>query len=283
MTYLWYFTQMKSGNINYLSEYLDELQSQGKYTFLQSEAIAQLNISTVAYQKAVYRLTKKNRLVRIKPNFYVIVPVEYRSLGCLPASWFVDDLMQHLNASYYVGLLTAAAMYGAGHQQPNVFQIVTDKIIRPITKGALKIDFIYAKSLIKMPVTKMKTATGYMNVSTPEATAYDLVKYLSAAAQINNVATVLTELSEKLDATKLLEIARSDAIAISVIQRLGYLLDYLNSGINTDELAKLANGKNYYKYIPLVAAQKGEMHKKIIYARNARWKIIINEKIEPDL
>jgi hypothetical protein len=37
-----------------------------------------------------------------------------------------------------------------------------------------------------------------MRVSTPEATALDLVRYVTAAGHIGNVATVLAELSEKL-------------------------------------------------------------------------------------
>lgn len=275
---------MKSGDINYLSEYLDNLQSQGKYTFLKNHAIADLNTNLIAYKRAAHRLIQKKRLARIKPNFYVIVPLEYRSLGCPPASWFIDDLLQHLNVSYYVGLLTAAAIHGAGHQQANVFQVVTNKIIRPIKKGELQIDFVYLKFLEKMPTIKTKTPTGYMNVSTPEVTAYDLIRYLSRAAQINNVATVLTELSEKLDVKKLLEIAQSVPLEISIVQRLGYLLDYLNSGIDTDELAKFIDEKSNYKYIPLVTAKKATTSgENVNYDRDSRWKIIINEKIEPDL
>jgi len=276
--------QMKGGNINYLSKYLNNLQSQGRYTFLKSNAIADLNTNFIAYRKAAHRLIRKKRLARIKSDFYVIVPLEYYSLGCPPASWFIDDLVQHLNVPYYVGLLTAAAIHGAGHQQANVFQVVTNKIIRPIKKGELQIDFVYLKFLEKMPTIKMKTPTGYMNVSTPEVTAYDLVRYLSRAAQINNVATVLMELSEKLDAKKLLEIAQNTPLEISVVQRLGYLLDYLNSGIETDDLAKFIEERNNYKYIPLVTAKRAIIsEKKVNYDRDSRWKIIINEKIEPDL
>ncbi len=37
-----------------------------------------------------------------------------------------------------------------------------------------------------------------MRVSTPEATALDLVRFVTAAGHIGNVATVLAELSEEL-------------------------------------------------------------------------------------
>jgi predicted transcriptional regulator of viral defense system len=274
---------MKGENINHLSAYLEKLQSQGKYTFLKSIAISDLNISPGSYKGAANRLIKKRRLAFIRPNFYVIVPFEYCSLECLPASWFIDDLMKYLNIPYYVGLLTAAAIYGAGHQQPNVFQVITKKCVRPINRGEVRIDFVYLKFLEQMPTIRMKTATGYMSVATPETTACDLIRYMSLSAQINNVATVLAELSEKLDAEKLLAIAQKTPIEVSIIQRLGYLLDYVNAQVKTDVLAKFVL-ENSNRYVPLVIGKTGEnIDKKIEYDKNRRWKIIVNENVEPDL
>ena len=48
-----------------------------------------------------------------------------------------------------------------------------------------------------MPV---KTVTGSIRVSTPEATALDLLRYVAAAGYLSNVATVLHELAEACDA-----------------------------------------------------------------------------------
>ena len=50
-----------------------------------------------------------------------------------------------------------------------------------------------------------KTMSGMMQIATPEMTAFDLVRYMDAAGQVNHVATVLCELVEQLDAKKLAE------------------------------------------------------------------------------
>jgi hypothetical protein len=36
----------------------------------------------------------------------------------LPVYLFADDLMKSLKKNYYLGLYSAAAIHGAGHQQP---------------------------------------------------------------------------------------------------------------------------------------------------------------------
>lgn len=274
---------MKNERSTALYKFIDKLQSQGRYTFLKSEAIAFLGISKDAFKLAAWRLIQKKRLAHPKQNFYVIVPLEYNSLGCPPISWFIDNLMQHLKVPYYVGLLTAATMHGAGHQQPNVFQVMTSKTVRPINVGSIAIDFICNNLLEKTPIEKVQTPTGYMNISTSEATAYDLIKYLPLVGHINNVATILIELVEKLQEDKLVEIAQNIA-PVRSIQRLGYVLDYINSGTNTDKLAQLILKKRA-QYIPLIAGKKNEIEPTFANKdnKNKRWKILVNETIEPDL
>ena len=44
---------------------------------------------------------------------------ENRVAGAPPASWYIDDFMKAIGAPYYVGVLTAAALHGAAHQQPS--------------------------------------------------------------------------------------------------------------------------------------------------------------------
>ncbi|MGH7573003.1 MAG: type IV toxin-antitoxin system AbiEi family antitoxin domain-containing protein [Gemmatimonadota bacterium] len=56
-------------------------------------------------------------------------------------SWLIDDLMRFLEQPYYVGLLSAAAIHGAGYQQPMVFQVITDQPTREIRIGRQRIEF----------------------------------------------------------------------------------------------------------------------------------------------
>ena len=115
-----------------LSAWIDQRQSQGLYHFNREEALKTLNTSETALKQAATRLIKKNRIVRVYSGFYIIVPLEYVSTGVLPAEWFIADLMDYVGQPYYVGLLSAALLHGAAHQQPQQFHVVTDKSLREV-------------------------------------------------------------------------------------------------------------------------------------------------------
>jgi hypothetical protein len=92
-----------------LESWIDALQARGRYTFLREEAVRDSGLSATAVRKALQRAVKSGRLVRPKEYFFVIVPLEYRSAGGPPPSWFVADLMAAMKLPYYVALLSAAA------------------------------------------------------------------------------------------------------------------------------------------------------------------------------
>ena len=102
--------------------------------------------------------------------------------------------MTALKQRYYVGLLSAAALHGAAHQAPHEFQVVTDKPTRAMVLGNARIFFITKKGMANTPTVPIKTPTGDVRVSTPEATALDLVRYPQHAGSLSNVATVLADL-----------------------------------------------------------------------------------------
>jgi predicted transcriptional regulator of viral defense system len=254
--------------------WVDSLQARGSYTFTRQQAQDQCGRSTVAVQSALRRLRKKGRIVSPRRGFYVVVPAEYVTAGSPPASWFITDLMLHLGQAYYVGLLTAAAIHGAGHQQPMVFQVVTDRPTRPVQVGRVAIGFVKSGLIEKMPVIDMQTETGSMRVGTFETTAFDLVRYSSTAGHLSNVATVLSELSEHLDAKKLTDLASK--VRMPDVQRLGYLLSSLGEPGLADPLADWLIGKKARR-VPLrtEGGTKGVVDK--------RFHILVNEQLEIDL
>lgn len=73
-------------------------------------------------------------------------------------------------------MLSAAAIHGAAHPQPVVFRVVTDKPTRPVAAGRVQIGFHVGRHISKALVVEIQTETGTMRVSTPEATAFDLVR-----------------------------------------------------------------------------------------------------------
>ncbi|MFQ5830024.1 MAG: type IV toxin-antitoxin system AbiEi family antitoxin [Candidatus Methylomirabilia bacterium] len=258
-----------------MAAYVDALQASGRYVFRRGEALAALRVSEEALKSAVRRLAAKGRLARPRRGFLVIVPLEYRSAGAPPASWFIDDLMTFLRQPYYVGLLTAAALHGAGHQQPQEFQVVARKPLRRASAGRVRIRFFTKRHIERTPIVEVKTETGVMRVSTPEATSLDLVRYVESVGHLGNVATVLADLAEKLDGKHLVEAAQADA-ELSCVQRLGYLLDRVNAGHVTNPLAKWLGSQ-----LPLPVPLRPDSPLQDA-TKDTRWLVLVNETVEVD-
>ncbi|HVE87152.1 MAG TPA: type IV toxin-antitoxin system AbiEi family antitoxin [Myxococcales bacterium] len=258
-----------------LAGFVDALQGSGRYVLTRPEAIEALGVSDEALQAAVRRLAAKRRIVVPRRGFFVIVPVEYRSAGAPPPDWFIDDLMKFECQPYYVGLLSAAALHGAAHQQPQEFQVVTNAPLRPTRAGRARIRFFTKRHLERTPAIQVKTETGFMRVSTPEATAIDLVRYARSAGHLANVATVLGELAEKLDPGRLVEAARAD-VELSHVQRLGHLLDLVGAASIGEPLAAWLEAQRPR----VIALRPGRALKTA--ARDSRWHVAINEQVEVD-
>jgi predicted transcriptional regulator of viral defense system len=257
---------------SHLTDYMDSLRRQGKYLLLKDEATQALGVSDNALQNSISRLFKKGKIAYLKKGLYQIIPIEHEDAGSLPPEWIIDELMAHLDVPYYVGLLSAAAFYGATHQAPQIFQVVCQKAIPALTLGNFKICFYVSKDMSSIPIQEVKTPTGYMKVSTPEGTAFDLMRYPHQSEHLNHVAIVLNELAECMDAQRLTSIALKLSPYYS--QRLGYLLDTLGHQALTEPLHQFISQKGL-KYIPLrpdSPAQKAE--------KNKKWHILVNEKIK---
>ena len=258
-----------------LASWIDNRQAEGLYFFTREEAIQSLKMTEEAFRKAAARLAKKTRIVRIRSGFFVIVPLEYRATGILPAEWFVADLTTYLEQPYYVGVLSAAAFYGAAHQQPQQFQVVTTAPMRRIQKKNLAIRFFFKTNFNATPVNQIKAQTGYIAISTPEATALDLIRYSRSIGGLDRVITVLKELGETMDATKLLEAAKADG-NMAYAQRLGWLMEKSGHSKRVESLSLwIADQK------PLPARLDPSQ---LIRGSNKdnRWRLLINTDVEGD-
>ena len=177
----------------------DHFLAAGRYTFTLTEAQQLLQAKDAA---AVYsglsRLRRRHEVFSPAHGLYVAVPPEYRNRGVVPAEWFVDAMMGQLGRPYYVGLLSAAAMYGAAHQAPQVFQVVTDRtdLVRKRDLGRVRLRFYSSKHIFEDPTTRFTVPSGYVVVGTKETTVVDLVGKPRASGGLSNVATILRELGE---------------------------------------------------------------------------------------
>lgn len=258
-----------------LSSFVDQLQEEGRYTFTLKEARKLRGRSESGLMVALGRLKRQGRIVSPRRGFFVIVPLEYRRAGSPPASWFIDDLLRYMRQPYYVGILSAAAIHGAAHQQPMVFQVITDRPTRPSRIARIRIEFHMHKRIKSLPAGEIQTETGSMRVASPEVTAFDLVRYSEAAGHMSNVATVLTELAEKLDPKALAKVATH--YAVPDLQRLGYLLETTGHQDVAGLLGELLPQRKP-RPVPLVAGRSVRGLRP-----DPRWKVLPNHKLEPDL
>lgn len=256
-----------------LALWVEHLQSRGRYTFTRAQVESDAGRSFVGAQTALRRLGEQGRIMCPRRGFYVVVPPEYRAAGAPPASWFIDDLMRHLGQPYYVGLLSAAALHGAGHQQPMVFQVVTDRPTREVRVGKVTLRFTMSRLVERLPAVEQQTETGTMRVATPETCAFDLVRFPSAAGHLGNVATVLAELTERLDPRSLVDIA--PLVRIPDVQRLGYLLDAVGQPRLTAPLASWLDHRKP-RAVPLRPGATADA------APDPRWRIVPNVELEVD-
>jgi predicted transcriptional regulator of viral defense system len=266
-------------NWKYTRDYLIWLQSRGRYTFSLQTALEETGKNYGALKRDLDRLKEKGVLVSIRKGFYVIVPPEYKSFGILPVVQFIDPLMTYLEKKYYIGLLSAAQLHGAAHQQPQEFFVITElPSLRDIYKSGIKINFSVKRNWSELGIIERKTDTGYVKISSPELTAIDLLIYLKRIGSINRIATVLAELVEEFRQSELKKVLHMGH-PIAALQRLGYILEIvLDQGTNSEIIYNQLR-KSRYSYIPL----RPEVFEQEQFSRNRRWKIIENIVIETDL
>ena len=132
-----------------------------------------------------------------------------------------------------------------------------------------------SRRLESAPVVEVQTDTGSMRVSTPETTAFDLVRFAPAAGHLSNVATVLGELAETIDPAALANLA--SLYVVPVTQRLGYLLDLLGEGELAESLADALVGRRCRTILLLPGQATG------LDPPHPRWRVIPNERVEVDL
>lgn len=261
---------------NYLRRYIDSIRSVGRYSFTLEELQNEFNISYGALKQNLYRLKSKNEIAQVRQGFYVTIPPEYSKQGMLPPYLFIDDLMKSLNKPYYVALLSAAALHGAAHQQPmEFFVIVRTPAPRSINNKKLKISFFSKNNWEQDDIVQKATDAGYINISSPELTALDLLNYPQKNG-LNRATTVLQELAPIMKISALVKTALRYQ-STPVIQRLGYILDKI---LGEEKLAEsLQKALNRRSSIPVLLSTQNE-NKGVT---DETWKVIKNVEIESDL
>src|ERR1043166_3331978 len=154
----------------------------------------------------------RQRLVRLgywlvrptrKHQFFLIVAPEHRAMGAPPVAWWLDDYFKWLGRPYYLALQSAAATYGSAPQALQVTQVMTDEPRREIVVGRLHIQFFVKRHIGRTPTQPLANAYAPLMVSTPEATAFDLIRYASRIGGIGRAVETLVPMLPMMRAAEM--------------------------------------------------------------------------------
>jgi len=200
-----------------------------------------VGLSRRSIHSGLARLRADGRLFSPARGLYVAVPPEYHAWGVVPADWFIDPMMRHLDRRYYVGLLSAAAMHGAASQAPQVFQVMVDRQLGDRDLGRVRLRFhvnsLLADRTVDLTLEERTTHTGTLRLSSPELTAVDQVANPHLAGGLHNIAAVLPELD--LDPSRLPGVVRHYPRVTA--RRLGWLLERVDEGLDLEPLRRVAD------------------------------------------
>jgi predicted transcriptional regulator of viral defense system len=258
-----------------LRDWMLGLPALGQYTFTAEEAyIQQPAISAASTNAALARAETAGLIVTPVRGFHVVVPLEDRGVSAPSWRLFLDPMMAHLGLKYYVGILTAATHHGASPQAAQVTQVVVPRQRRPVDVGRNRIEFVVWHGMASAPIELVNAPSGRYRMATPELTALDLVRYSSRAGGWGNVVSVLHDLAPAVRPSHFRPVLAMQPAAAD-IARLGYLLEQLGVADIAAPLHRWIEGRPE-RWVPLVpgSGRAG--------VRDPRWRIVINESIEPD-
>jgi AbiEi antitoxin C-terminal domain len=257
------------------ARFIDARLAVGGVAFPLADLVKETGLSITAARNQLLRLG--NRVVRPaqKHQFFLIVGPEHRSVGAPPVTWWLDDYFKWLGHPYYLALQSAASTYGSNPQAIQVTQVMTGSARREISMGRLQVRFFVKRGIERTPTQLLSNAYAPLRVSTPEATAFDLVAYASRVGGIGRAAETLGPLVPLMRAAELKRVLESED-QTATAQRLGYLLE----AAGNLKLAEVIHAwlPPQFPVIPLAPSTARRTVTPVI----ARWRII-NNSGEPGL
>jgi len=258
-----------------VADFIKQLQSYEEYAFSWEELLKHSNKPASTLRKELVRLSENKEILNLRKGFYLILSPRYQSFGKLPIQLYVDKLFKYLDRPYYVGLYSAAAYFGAAHQQIQKDYIINKPpALRSINKNSLSIRFFKTTHWPKNNILQKKSDAGYFQVSSPALTAVDLINYMPQIGGLNRMSTVLEELSEEIQIDDLGELFLWYPHK-STLQRLGFLIEEFRAdNVLTEKLYNHLKKEDFYSI--LLSPKKGSKPGKT----GNRWKVDVNLELE---
>ena len=216
--------------------------------------------------------TKLHRLT------YIIIPPRYSKLSVIPLELYVNKLFVHLGKPYYIGLYSAAQLHGAAHQQAQTEYIITEGTrMLDIHKKNIAINFFLTSNWPQANIVQKRSDAGYFNVSDPLLTIVDLIYHQRKLGGINRMLANIEELLEEVEGSEMNSLLQWYPHK-SVLQRLGFLMDYVNP--KNDLLEPLIVYLERHGFYPVLLNTSDKIKPGAV---DNKWKVDVNLALESDI
>lgn len=210
-----------------LAEVIDEAERHGRVNLRLADLTAAMPLtSAAALRQAIIRQERRGRLAKLSrgSGHWLIVPLQYAGAKAPPLEMWLDTyLSKTLKIPYYVGTLSAAEAYGVAPYAVAVTQVMVGAPRRPLDVGLHRIEFQVRVHLERIPTRWHETRLGRFKISTPEVTAIDLIRRMSAVGGISRIGIIVNSLAEHMSESGVGQ-ALDVTDEILPAQRLGALL-----------------------------------------------------------
>ena len=252
------------------------LLSHGITSITTNEIADILRISPNHVPQRMQALKKKNMIVAPAKGLWIPIPPEYMTWGALPAIDMINSLMKHLEVSFYVGWLSAAAYLGASHHAPQVFQVAVSRSIRNRVIGRSDIRFYHRSNIVNINTILIESRSGKVPISSRETTLLDIANDVSIAGGLDNTANLAIELcdAEKPQVSSIAYLSRFYPASAS--RRLGWLLENFTDIKDVDLLKKEISTRD-------AAASVLDPLSDKIGIIDYSWNLKINRVLDPDV
>ncbi len=101
---------------------------------------------------------------------------------------------------------------------------MTDRPCRAIKLGRIQVSFFVKRGIERTPTQQLARAVAPLCISTPEATAFDLIRYATSIGGIERAAETITPLLPVMRARELKRVLEAENEP-AVAQRLGFVIE----------------------------------------------------------
>jgi AbiEi antitoxin C-terminal domain len=204
--------------------FIDARMALGRVAFSLADLVKESGLSAIAARFQLLRL--RGKVVRVSPrqSFFLIVEPEHRTLGAPPANWWLQDYFNWLGRPYYLALQSAASAFGSNPQALQVTQVMTDRPCRAMQVGRIQVRFFVKRRIERTPTQQLAQASAPLCISTPEATAFDLIRYATRIGGIERAAETIVPLLPVLRARELKRVLKAENEP-AIAQRLGFVIE----------------------------------------------------------